>query len=233
MTKRFLIADDHSIIRNALKYAVMEISEECEFVEAANFSGLNAELHDHKDDLSMVIMDLHMPGYNNLEQISEVVSEADTVPVVVFSMLENANDIRQVLESGIKAYIPKSTDNAQIAHILHLVLSGGTYIPPMLSNLAAGNDAPTLSELTNGNGSGQSQERLEDLPIWSDLTRRQREVLVLMGDGLSNSDISERLDLTLSTVKTHVTGIFRALDVDNRTQAVLKLKGFKLPSDVG
>jgi DNA-binding NarL/FixJ family response regulator len=143
-------------------------------------------------------------------------------------MMENVDDMRAVLRQGVRAFIPKSTDEALIGTLLKLVAGGGTYVPAQVSGLS---DAPPSSQPASLDASlAPGLERTlsaggpED-PRLSGLTRRQREVLALMSQGLSNMEIGNRMGLNLSTVKTHVTGILKALDVDNRTQAVLLARG--------
>ncbi len=258
---RVLLADDHSIIRNALKFMLQDLEDEIEFEEVRGYAALETRLGAEGGlPLDMVVMDLQMPGYEGLSQIRRIVEMAAPTPVAVFSMMEAVADMRAVLRQGVRAFIPKSTDEALIGTLLKLVAGGGTYVPAEVSGLS--NEDPhaqpsrlvTAGSALTGEGSGgfgggglggglagqgapgigagaamssaggEGGMAMED-PRLTSLTRRQREVLALMSQGLSNMEIGNRLGLNLSTVKTHVTGILKALDVDNRTQAVLLARG--------
>jgi DNA-binding NarL/FixJ family response regulator len=117
--------------------------------------------------------------------------------------------MRAVLSRGVRAFIPKSTDDVLIVNILRLVMAGGSYVPPILG-MAGSSTAP--------------QPAAAPPSVFDGLTRRQLDVLDLLAQGLSNQEIGERLGLNLSTVKTHVTGVLKALGVGSRTQAVLLVK---------
>ncbi|WP_413206509.1 response regulator [Rhodospirillum sp. A1_3_36] len=225
---RVLLADDHSIIRNALKFIFQDLEDDTDFEEVRGYPQLEERLTHASPLLDMVVMDLQMPGYEGLGQIRRIVDAAGPIPVAVFSMMENVDDIRAVLRQGVRAFIPKSTDEALIGTLLKLVAGGGTYIPAQVSGLTDNKTtAPALAldaSLAPGLDRSMVTQAPED-PRLAGLTRRQREVLALMSQGLSNMEIGNRLGLNLSTVKTHVTGILKALDVDNRTQAVLMARG--------
>ncbi|WP_135075322.1 response regulator transcription factor [Terasakiella sp. SH-1] len=214
---KVLLADDHSIVRTALKYVLSELAPELNVVEARNNNDILRALDENPDGFDLVMLDLRMPGMDgNGQAIAQVVERVDPTPVCVFTVSEDPDEMRAVLQAGVRAYIPKTTDDALIATILKLVLSGGSYVPPVLGGLEKG------QEMANSASTTSASMATKDL--FPDLTRRQREVLVLLAEGLSNQEIGERLDLNLSTVKSHVTAILRTLDVDNRTQAVLKFQ---------
>lgn len=204
---RVLIADDHSIVRSGLAHLVAELAETVDVRVAVNYQQV-VELLDSGDDLDLAIMDLRMPGVAGLDDVAQVAKRLAPVPLVVFSMVDHPDEMRAVLGRGVRAFIPKSTDDVLVLNILRLVLAGGSYVPPVL-----------------GFGSPQLDAEVTDRSaVLAGLTRRQREVLDHLVQGLSNQKIGERLGLNLSTVKTHVTGVLKALGVDSRTQAVLLVK---------
>ncbi|HYD30023.1 MAG TPA: response regulator transcription factor [Azospirillaceae bacterium] len=204
-----LIADDHSIVRSGLSHLLAELEAGVSLVEATTF-GRAREIIEAGTPFDLIILDLRMPGMGSLDALQDLVARVAPVPVVIFSMLETPDDMRAVLARGVRAYIPKSTDDVLIINILRLVLAGGVYVPPVLGVGAATAPAEQAPPLARSPFEG--------------LTRRQMDVLELMAEGLSNQEIGERLGLNLSTVKTHVTGVLKALSVDSRTQAVLLVK---------
>ncbi|MBK1839607.1 response regulator transcription factor [Azospirillum sp. YIM B02556] len=216
-----LIADDHSIVRSGLTHLVGELDEQATVVAATSFSQLNAILDTSVQDgavrdegtaFDLIIMDLRMPGLGGLDDVEALVKRVAPVPVAIFSMIESPDEMRAVLSRGVRAFIPKSTDDVLVVNILRLVMAGGSYVPPVLG--MPGAPAPAAGATARGGAPG----------IFDGLTRRQLEVLDLLAQGLSNQEIGERLGLNLSTVKTHVTGVLKALGVGSRTQAVLLVK---------
>jgi DNA-binding NarL/FixJ family response regulator len=220
-----VIADDHSIVRSGLRHLLAEATPTAEVVEASSgdevraiFAGLSERRTAPAD---LLVLDLKMPGVRHLGDVQEIVRLAAPTPVLIFSMLEQPDEMRAVLAQGVKAFVPKTTDQKLLANIVNLVLAGGTYLPPVLGGL----DKP------NGDGRHEfmhtSAGRFSDGPLDAlpaGLTKRQQDVLRLLAEGLSNQEIGDRMGLNLSTVKSHVTGILKALGVGSRTQAVLALR---------
>lgn len=204
-----LIADDHSIVRSGLTHLVGELDEQATVVAATSFGQVGAIL-DQGTSFDLIVMDLRMPGLGGLDEVEALVKRVAPVPVAVFSMIESPDEMRAVLSRGVRAFIPKSTDDVLVVNILRLVMAGGSYVPPVLG--------------MPGAGSAATATRAAAPSVFDGLTRRQLEVLDLLTQGLSNQDIGERLGLNLSTVKTHVTGVLKALGVGSRTQAVLLVK---------
>ncbi|MCW8835556.1 MAG: response regulator transcription factor [Rhodospirillales bacterium] len=207
-----LIADDHSIVRSGLRHMVEELGDDVTVTEANTFWQTLAHCKATVPD--MIIIDLNMPGLEDHDVLQPLVRLVEPTPVVIFSMEERPEIMRAILARGVRAYIPKSTDQTLITPILRLIAAGGSYIPRIL---AMPPPATTASDDTEWNLASEAIEAL---------TRRQREVLDLLAQGLPNMDIGKRMDLNLSTVKTHVTGVLKALGVENRTQAVLAYRHF-------
>jgi DNA-binding NarL/FixJ family response regulator len=181
------------------------------------------------------------------QDLSHFFVAAGRTPLVVFAGSEHPVDIRTALACKVAAYIPKSIELGLIGSILQLVRAGGVYVPPCLANqlneadygeaaVPSGPHGP-LSLADSGDLSFSAQlpeisplgprSSADFTPIPSAiaaLTKRQRQVLELLSQGLSNADIGAHMSLNLSTVKSHVTGVLRALGVSSRTQAVLLYK---------
>jgi DNA-binding NarL/FixJ family response regulator len=124
--------------------------------------------------------------------------------------------MRGALERGAKAFLPSSTPGPLLVAILHLVIAGGVYAPPvMVMGLSANAD-----EAAGRAGTNDRREQLiaENFPA---LTPRQRHVLALLSQGLTNRDIAGSLDMCENTVKAHVKQVMRKLNAENRTQAAL------------
>ncbi len=189
---KLLIVDDHSILREGVAEILRQSEPGVEVLSARTIEeGLSLA---RGGGLAAIFLDLYFPGGGGMNAIGQFAAVAPSVPVIILSSSENANDIQRALAQGARGYVPKSASTERLIAALRLVLSGGAYVPPELTGQA-----------TNG----------ADI-----LTGRQLEVLNAIGRGLSNKDIGQALGLSEKTVKTHVTAIFRALNVVSRTQAV-------------
>lgn len=162
-------------------------------------------------------VDLALLGAATAEQIDphqlELVHEAfPEAPVVVIAENGNPQRARQILAAGARGFLPTSLSLKVLMGALELVLAGGVYVPSSLLE-----SAPTRQGGFEG----------EDRPAepWSELTRRQRDVLALISQGKSNKLIADALSMSESTVKAHVKQIIKRLHVSNRTQAALLATG--------
>jgi DNA-binding NarL/FixJ family response regulator len=225
---KILVADDHALIREALKHVLRELDSDAIVLEASDCDGVRRLAADHAD-LDLLLLDLKFPGAGGLTVLTELRRDHPTLPIVILSAIEDANTMREVLARGAMGFIPKSSSNQVMLSALRLVFSGGRYIPPeMLSGSATtgevmdfGADASPLLPSAAGLG----------------LTERQQQVLALMAQGNSNKLICRELGLAEATVKIHVTAILRALKVTSRAQAIVAVNrlGLRLsyPSGTG
>jgi DNA-binding NarL/FixJ family response regulator len=191
---KFLLADDHALFRDGMRHILRKLDPNVILLEAADHES-TVELLAKHPDTDLALIDLHLPARDGTDLIAALLSGPQTVPIVVLSASEDPNEIRRVLETGAMGFIPKSEAVEVMLGALRLILSGGVYVPPLL---------------VRSDGSCKNNE----------LTPRQHDVLHGLAQGKSNREIGFDLGLSEATVKVHVTGIFKCLNVSNRAQAV-------------
>jgi DNA-binding NarL/FixJ family response regulator len=205
-TLRVLLADDHALFREGMKHILVGLDESVEVIEAGSYDEAR-QIIKELPAFDMALVDLGMPGLNDFDGLRDLCSEIGDVPVVVVSAMEGGNEIRKAMDCGASGYVPKTLDSNVVLSALKLVFSGGIYLP---TNLLSSSGGEGGSDRRGGNG-GKGP-----------LTPRQCDVLDLMAKGYSNKEIARNLNLAEGTVKLHVTALLKALDVSNRTQAVIK-----------
>jgi DNA-binding NarL/FixJ family response regulator len=204
---KILIADDHALFREGLRHVLSQLGDQVTIVEASDFPQALAAV-EQTGDIAVVLLDLAMPGMawnDGLSRLKELLPE--TVPIVILSASDDRRHVLQAVNLGAAGFIPKTSSSRVMISALKLVLSGGVYLPPALLQ-QGGQGLDGLGPVASGGGV-------------SFLTPRQREVLALLGEGQSNKEIARVLTLAEGTVKLHVTAILKALDVNNRTRAVV------------
>jgi DNA-binding NarL/FixJ family response regulator len=204
------LADDHPIVRAALKGALEGgLPSGTRFVEAGDAASVLA-LVTREPGLDLLLMDLHMPGAEGTATVRAIRERAPQLPVAVVSADEDPVRVAELLRLGVCGFIPKSDSANVIVNAVRLILAGGTYVPPRLMN---GGGVPMPVDPPTG-------ERLG-------LTARQYDVLRLLAQGMSNKVIARELGITEGTVKVHLLAVFRALDVRNRTAAVVAAQRYR------
>lgn len=208
-----LIADDHELVRLALRHALQPLAETLIVAEADDAASTEMALS-HAQSLGsalrVALIDWRMPGVDGVAWFKRLIAANPATRIVVMSGAENANIVRELLAVGAAGFIPKTDSAAVILHAMRLVLAGGTYAPV---RLLSPDDASATRTPAGGTG-------LESL------TERQIEVLRLLAKGLPNKLIARELSLSEGTVKVHVLAIFRTLNVNNRTEAVVAATQF-------
>ena len=162
------------------------------------------ELINEHADLDVIVLDLMLPGMGGLQALTEFAKIRPELPVIMLSSSEDPRDARNAFAQGARGYVPKSSSRYVLLSAIKLVLSGDLYVPKLLVESGSKTMATTFAP------QGETS-----FP----LTERQIEVLRLINDGRPNKTIATELGLSEKTVKAHITAIFRALRVVNRTQA--------------
>ena len=213
---KILIADDHPLYRMALSGLLAQLDEDTIIVDCNDFDELQEEMAEDKTKPDLIVLDIRMPGKSFDVALKELKTDFPSIPVVVVSASEDVSDMSKAMNLGADGYIPKSSTREVLVSAIRLVLSGGKYIPSQAFSLSGSYNGNATDSHSQGNGSASQSMH--------SLTRRQKNVLDLMAKGQSNKEIAQALQLAESTVKVHITAIFRTLGVSNRTQAVLHSK---------
>lgn len=202
------LADDHPIVRAALKAALSSLGPRIEFVEAGDAAAALA-LASSRPDLDLLLIDLAMPGCEGVSTIRAIRAQVPELPVAVVSASEDAATVEALLALGVNGFIPKTDSPSVIVDAVRLILDGGTYVPARLIQARA-------ERVRDEAGAGAELG----------LTPRQWEVLRLLGEAKSNKVIARELGITEGTVKVHLLAVFRALNVRNRTAAVIAARRY-------
>ncbi|WP_018983827.1 response regulator transcription factor [Salinimonas chungwhensis] len=198
-----LIADDHPLYRDALKGALSLNWPDLNVLEAGDLNQTVSLLQ--SEDVDLLLLDLHMPGSNDLFGLLHIRKLFPGLPVAVVSGTEDATIISKIVGVGALGFIPKTASSGDIAEAVEVILDGDIWVPESVTGHLEEVDE-SFSELADN---------------VANLTPSQYKVLCYMRDGLLNKQIGYNLGIAEATVKAHVTAIFKKLGINNRTQAVL------------
>lgn len=211
---KLLIADDHTLFRDALVQYI-ERSDPMSSVTLAKDLHQALDILEQNQHQDLVILDLRMPGMDGMDGFKKMKERFPDMRVALMSGVAEEQDVRQALEHGAVGYFPKTMSGKSLLKAIKQVVEGEVFVPESKNTafMPSYYGAPPVS------GSGAA-------PIDSDIsfTPRETEVLSYLVDGASNKEIARALDLQIVTVKLHVRGVCRKLDAKNRTQAALKAK---------
>jgi len=192
---RVLIADDHPVVRCGLAM-IIQYATGVEVVAEA-CTGIEAVQFFNQYQPDVVLMDLKMPEMGGVDAISAIRAQHPTARIIVLTTYDGDEDIYRGLKAGAKGYLLKNVTRLELIEAIQRVYAGQKYIPAEVGARLA--------------------ERMNN----PQLTARERQVLLLMTEGKSNHEIATALNVSEGTIKFHINGIFRKLNVNDRTQAVL------------
>lgn len=199
---RVLIADDHPLVRQGLKYLLSSCAD-IEFSgEVANGAELIAAMRENSYDV--VLLDLYMPGRNGIELIKQMKSEYPNVPIIVLSTHKEDMFALRTLKAGASGYLCKDYAGANLVDAIRKVSSGGCFISPAVSELMA----------------KDLHSPIKDLTPHSLLSDREYQIFMLIASGLGPSEIADKLNLSVKTVSTHKTRIKDKMKFSNTSEIV-------------
>lgn len=198
---RVVLADDHRVVREGLRY-MLEGEPGVEIVgEVASGEEL-LELLESALEVDVVLLDVRMPGMGGLEALEEVLDRCPDVRVLMLSMHDQPAYVRRAMEAGASGYLLKSTGREELVRAIEAVSEGAIYVQgELMRPLVTAMDRP-----------GTVGKRA--------LSPREREVLELVAAGRENKQIAAELGIAEATVKAYLRGIFEFLEVSSRAEAV-------------
>lgn len=197
---KLLLIDDHALFREGVAALIEQRMPDVALQLAGNLNAARSVLAAHPD-CRLALLDLGLPDSHGLDGIARLRELAPALPIVVLSADDRPETVLGAIDRGAAGFIPKSADSAAFASALREVLDGRVHLPRQAllgADTAQADDGEALG-----------------------LSPRQVDVLRLLVEGRSNKMIMRELELSESTVKTHLQAIFRRLGVSSRTQAVV------------
>jgi len=193
-----LLADDHDLFREGIRLILQRL-DDIAIYEASNREEIEHQLHQNPS-IDILLLDLNMPGVGSAKSVKEICTSFPKLAVIVISGNDSTHTIETCLQAGAAGFVPKDSSREMMLSAIHIVYGGGKFIP---SKAYSNCDAYSLSH-------------------------RQKEIYELIIEGQSNKKIASHLNISESTVKQHITELFRKLNVSGRVQAILKA-GATLP----
>lgn len=209
---RILIADDHALFREGLRALFAALPDVEVIGEAADGAAAIAQVEALQPEV--VLMDIHMPGLNGIEATRRILNAHPQVGIIMVTMLEDDASVFSAMRAGARGYVMKGAHHAEILHTIRAVAAGQAVFGPAI--------AARMMNFFQGLNAAPSQTGA--VTAFPELTEREREVLNLIAQGVSNKDIAEKLVISAKTVSNHITSIFSKLQVADRAQAIVRAR---------
>lgn len=205
MTIRLMLADDHRMLREGLRRSMTD--QGFDIVGEARDGDEAIRLADELGP-EVILMDVTMPEVDGVEATRQIKLEHPEIRIVMLTMHADQEVLAAAIRAGASGYLVKDCSTEEIAGAVRMAASGETALSPQLA-------ASMLDEV----------RKLDKPPIADEdrvITKREEEVLQLIADGCSTTEVAERLYISQKTVKNHLASIYQKLDARDRTQAVLQ-----------
>jgi DNA-binding NarL/FixJ family response regulator len=209
---RVLIADDHTLFRDGMK-ALLATTPDIEVVgEASDGQDCVDKARELAPDA--ILMDIQMPGVNGIEATRRILQTAQSVGILMLTMLEDDASVFQAMRVGARGYVLKGANHDELLQSIRAVANGQALFGPAI--------AARLMSYFQALG----PERAAQLPEapFPELTERELEVLGMIARGQNNNEIAQKLVISPKTVRNHITNIFSKLQVADRAQAIVRAR---------
>lgn len=205
LTINILIIEDQEEIRKGYEFLINN-SEGFSCVGYSNAETAVANLETIQPEV--VLMDVNLPGMNGIEATRIIKEKMPDVRIMMFTIYENNENVFSALEAGASGYILKQTKPAQLIEAIKEIYNGGAPMSSQIAKMVV-----------------DTFQKKNIIETETTLTEREEEILRLLASGYRNKDVSEKLFISISTVKSHIYNIYQKLHVTSRVDAVNKIKG--------
>jgi len=206
-----VVADDHPVLRDGLAALISSVDGMTVVAQAGTGSEAIRAVREHRPDL--VLMDLHMPDIDGTEATRQISAELPGTRVLVLTMYEDDQSVMAAIRAGASGYLLKGASQQEILRAIQAVASGDALFSAAI--------AKRIVAHLNQSPLGTLDHSVRELP---DLTPREKEILDLLAAGRSNHAIALRLDISPKTLANHLSAVFAKLQVNDRTQAVIRAR---------
>ena len=216
-----LIADDHALLRQGIK-RVLNIEDDIEVIGEVE-DGQEALAHTLVLQPDILLLDLNLPGLSGLDVTRQLQSAKSRTRIIALTIHDSDKYVLEMLRNGALGYLLKDIEPNMLVRAIHVVAFGDAFVDPKLAERIFGG----LVEGEDVNAKARA--------MWREgraerLTPRELDVLACIAKGFSNQDIAQALFVSEKTVKNHLTNIFRKLNVNDRTQALIYVLKHKIMS---
>ena len=206
-----VLADDQALMRMGFRM-VLDAEDGIEVIgEASDGASALAQARALRPDV--ILMDVRMPGMNGIDATAAITAQCPATKILILTTFDLDEYAFAGLHAGASGFLLKDTRPAELAEAIRTVASGEAVVSPRVTR--------RMLEMFASHLPDNSSRQIDEDPRIASLTPREKEILVLMAQGMSNSEIAERLVVSATTVKTHVGNILAKLDVRDRVQAVV------------
>lgn len=208
MKNNILIIEDHELTRFGLKTAF----EDVEFIGTiyeADSAEKGLELFEN-NDIQLVVMDLGLPNMNGIDATKKICALNKDTKIVILTSHNDEKEVLNSIKAGANAYCSKEINPQRLVNVVQSVLDGAAWFDPSISHIV-------LKAATTTQSYEVSPKKTD-----YNLTTREAQILKLITEGYSNTDIANELLVSINTTKAHVASILQKLEVDDRLQAALK-----------
>lgn len=212
---RVALADDHEIVRHGIKMVLEDDPQITVVWEASDGQETIDKMNSDPPDI--LVVDIRMPLMNGLEVTKKLKKANPKVKILVLTMHDDSEYIHQSLQYGADGYLLKDTNKSEFNKAVHMVSNGQKYFSGDISSTIVDFYMQAGSKHSESTPDSRSEDDYQ-------LTRREKEILKLIYDGVSNKEIAEKLSKSIRTIETHRFNIMKKLDVNNITELFKKVE---------